>query len=507
MSYFEFPHTRTYDSDLGWLIKYVHANIDNIKDINTWITEHNIDYKELQEKVDGLINSLIEIIVPWDSSIEYKIYSMVEYQGTNYIAVQDVPVGVMITNTDYWIPANTVIEQINAIGTQVTKINKDIEYLNRELTIKDLAGKAISHRGYGWDTVILPNICQNTIPAFQIAMDNGYIGIETDVRKDVNGVICCFHDDSVGNLTNGTGYFKDNDYQTLRLKNGNGLQTDTKINTFEEVCRWASSNGAVVETEMKRGTNTGEVSIEEALEIAANFQTKVIINCHNDDDLLLECQENFPDIWKRTNNYYLTTLTKPIIDTIAETYYNLIIYIRNVTDVDPEVVKYAYEKNILITRGTNYYSSDTRSSFGMTFSTYGRPNYTSPLVYDSGWIYPDELLNGYTPISNAYRFGYRRIGNIVYLRGLFNNITWESLPTSEATRKILYVLPELFRPAANERSIGNINDGILGFHMFAVYPNGNCYPCYRVSPDVTVEILNSNSVACFISYTASNIKG
>ena len=28
MSYFEFPHTRTYDSDLGWLIKSMEELLD-----------------------------------------------------------------------------------------------------------------------------------------------------------------------------------------------------------------------------------------------------------------------------------------------------------------------------------------------------------------------------------------------------------------------------------------------------------------------------------------------
>ena len=31
MAYFEFPHTRTYDSDLGWLIKHVKAIGDSLQ--------------------------------------------------------------------------------------------------------------------------------------------------------------------------------------------------------------------------------------------------------------------------------------------------------------------------------------------------------------------------------------------------------------------------------------------------------------------------------------------
>lgn len=123
MSFFEFPHTRTYDSDLGWLIKHVGLNTDNIEALQAWYATHKAEYDDLKNKVDGLINNLVDVIVPWDSSIAYRIFSIVEYQGTNYIAVQDVPVGAMITDTNYWQPANTVIQQINAISLLVSEIN------------------------------------------------------------------------------------------------------------------------------------------------------------------------------------------------------------------------------------------------------------------------------------------------------------------------------------------------------------------------------------------------
>ena len=37
MSFFEFPHTRTYDSDLGWLISHVNEYDEVIQALNTWI--------------------------------------------------------------------------------------------------------------------------------------------------------------------------------------------------------------------------------------------------------------------------------------------------------------------------------------------------------------------------------------------------------------------------------------------------------------------------------------
>lgn len=45
MAYFEFPHTRTYDSDLGWLIRQCKTNMDAIAALDAWKadTQHDID--------------------------------------------------------------------------------------------------------------------------------------------------------------------------------------------------------------------------------------------------------------------------------------------------------------------------------------------------------------------------------------------------------------------------------------------------------------------------------
>ena len=40
MSFFEFPHTRTYDSDLGWLIKEVHTLDEVTRALDNWVEEY-----------------------------------------------------------------------------------------------------------------------------------------------------------------------------------------------------------------------------------------------------------------------------------------------------------------------------------------------------------------------------------------------------------------------------------------------------------------------------------
>lgn len=69
MSFFEFPHTRTYDGDLGWLINHVSSYDEVITALNEWIKNYTpkIDevldfYKQLQEGYipEGMKNALYD---------------------------------------------------------------------------------------------------------------------------------------------------------------------------------------------------------------------------------------------------------------------------------------------------------------------------------------------------------------------------------------------------------------------------------------------------------------
>lgn len=73
MAYFEFPHTRTYDSDLGWLIKHMGEMIESISNLESgeealqeWKTEHEQEYLALLQAYQTLIDSpeILEAIAP-----------------------------------------------------------------------------------------------------------------------------------------------------------------------------------------------------------------------------------------------------------------------------------------------------------------------------------------------------------------------------------------------------------------------------------------------------------
>ena len=56
MSFFEFPHTRTYDSDLGWLIAHVNSYDETIAALNTWIEENTPKLEDMEALYQALIS-------------------------------------------------------------------------------------------------------------------------------------------------------------------------------------------------------------------------------------------------------------------------------------------------------------------------------------------------------------------------------------------------------------------------------------------------------------------
>ena len=49
MAFFEFPHTRTYDSDLGWLIRQCKSNLDAINVLQDWVANAEDVIGDLQQ--------------------------------------------------------------------------------------------------------------------------------------------------------------------------------------------------------------------------------------------------------------------------------------------------------------------------------------------------------------------------------------------------------------------------------------------------------------------------
>ena len=58
MSYFEFPRTRTYDNDLGWLIKHCKSNTDAIAVLEAWKASATKTIDDLQQLLDDIATGI-----------------------------------------------------------------------------------------------------------------------------------------------------------------------------------------------------------------------------------------------------------------------------------------------------------------------------------------------------------------------------------------------------------------------------------------------------------------
>lgn len=58
MSYFEFPHTRTYDSDLGWLITEYKRLEGDVNNLLEWMQTHKTEYNEAMRRLAAVENEI-----------------------------------------------------------------------------------------------------------------------------------------------------------------------------------------------------------------------------------------------------------------------------------------------------------------------------------------------------------------------------------------------------------------------------------------------------------------
>lgn len=86
MAYFEFPHTRNYEGDLGYIIKKLMELTDKY---NTFFEYNSITFADP---------------IQWDITRQYAAYTIVFDYDSGYamISKQPVPAGILLSNSDYW---------------------------------------------------------------------------------------------------------------------------------------------------------------------------------------------------------------------------------------------------------------------------------------------------------------------------------------------------------------------------------------------------------------------
>ena len=74
-----------------------------------------------------------KIFGEWDNANIYEPLSIVQYQGTSYTSRQYVPVGIEITNEDFWVVTGNYNAQIEQYRQDVRNLENDLTTFNDEV--------------------------------------------------------------------------------------------------------------------------------------------------------------------------------------------------------------------------------------------------------------------------------------------------------------------------------------------------------------------------------------
>ncbi len=146
--------------------------------------------------------------------------------------------------------------------------------------------KYLGHRGYSG------NYPENTMLAFQKAMEAGADGIELDVQFSKDGRLVIIHDETLDRTTTGKGWVRDHTLEELKSLDASfkftGQYGINQIPTLCEVLDYMKDKDAVTNIELKTGVFEYE-GIEEAVLNCVrkhNLSDKVIISSFNHYSIL-----------------------------------------------------------------------------------------------------------------------------------------------------------------------------------------------------------------------------
>ncbi len=194
MAFFnEFPHTRTYDSDLGWIIVELKKVINELETYTENTDANTEEIETLKTQVEYLIAQLQRPIETWNAANTYSAYTLVDYQGAVYMAIKDVPVGVGIGDTDYWTPSGNVLEIITQMQLDLNNQRAAIDTIENTIAQMDSDRFYLSSLGSA-PTVseIQTAINDHNIIVFDIDIDLGIDTLTVQSNKEIysiNGAI------------------------------------------------------------------------------------------------------------------------------------------------------------------------------------------------------------------------------------------------------------------------------------------------------------------------------
>lgn len=129
--------------------------------------------------------------------------------------------------------------------------------------------KAVAHRGY---STTAP---ENTIPAYQLALDNGYTFVECDISFTSDGVPMLLHDSTIDRTSDGSGTLSEMTYDEVRQYDfGSWKSSDyagTVIPTLAEFLQFCASNNLHPYLELKQNGSYTESQIQGIVDMVEQY--------------------------------------------------------------------------------------------------------------------------------------------------------------------------------------------------------------------------------------------
>ena len=120
-----------------------------------------------------------------------------------------------------------------------------------------------------------PGLPENSLAAFENALNYAPALVEADVRRTADGVLVLLHDETLDRTTTGTGRISETTFETvrsLRLVTAGGVVTPFRVPTLAEALAWAEGRTALlldVKSDVPYGALVAELDRHDAADQAA----------------------------------------------------------------------------------------------------------------------------------------------------------------------------------------------------------------------------------------------
>lgn len=240
-----------------------------------------------------------------------------------------------------------------------------------DLSVAKLVGKAPKYAAHRGLSALHP---QNTVPAFEAAADEGFYAFEFDIHTTSDGEWVVIHNDTVDDMTDGTGdvaSFTLDEIKQLNIDNGNGVEnySELKIPTLEDALSVCDGSDIIPIIEIKSCDTKYFPELLAALRQHGLTEKAVIISF--EFDYLKELRELSPDIEMM---YLVAKPTKEAVDMCVENgNTGLNFYGLNLLN-GGKALKYAKEKGLKIAAWTvdNTILADILTAAGVELITTNR---------------------------------------------------------------------------------------------------------------------------------------